>query len=81
MSKIVESYFPEIRQDLLDYALDVFYSYHENDEIEKQPSTPELLSWLRILIKNYPDSLPQDIPYKQILLKYKEDQNLDVTVQ
>lgn len=81
MFGIVEAYFPDLRNDLLDYALDVFYSYHESDEIEKQPSTPELLSRLRILVKNYPEGVPDDVPYKQVLLKYKEDQDLDIVVK
>ncbi len=81
MAEIVEAYFPDLRNDLLDYALDVFYSYHQSDEIEKQPSTPELLSRLRILIKNYPEDIPRDVPYKQVLLKYKEDQDLDIVIK
>lgn len=80
MAEIVNSYYGKLSKSLLEYALDVFYSYHENDEIEKKPSTPELLSWLLILMKEYPDKLPADVPHKHILLKYKQDQDLAIAI-
>lgn len=78
MAQIVELNFPGIQKDLLEYAISVFYQYHENFEIEKKPSTPELLAWIRVLSKNFDGSIPEDVPYKEILLKYKEDQELDI---
>jgi len=78
MVKIVELNFPDIHPDLLDYAISVFYQYHENDDINKKPSTPELLAWIRVLLKGFDGSIPEDIPYKEILLKYNEDQEFDI---
>lgn len=78
MKQIVELNFPDIQKELLDYAISVFYQYHENNEIEKKPSTPELLAWIRVLSKEFDGSIPDDIPHKEILLKYQEDMELDI---
>jgi MoxR-like ATPase len=78
MAQIVELNFPDIQKELLDYAISVFYQYHENSEIEKKPSTPELLAWIRVLSKNFDGSIPDDVPHKEILLKYQEDQEFDI---
>jgi hypothetical protein len=81
MAAIVQEYFPRLRENLLEYALDVFYAYHTNTEIQKQPSTPELLSWIKRLLTEDFDDIPQDIPFKHILLKYKEDQAVKVALK
>lgn len=78
MAQIVELNFPGIQKELLDYAISVFYSYHEHPDIEKKPSTPELLAWIRVLSKNFDSSIPDDVPHKEILLKYQEDQEFDI---
>ena len=78
LSKIVELNFPGIQKELLDYAVSVFHQYHENPDVQKKPSTPELLSWVRVLSKEYNGSIPEDIPHREILLKYQEDQDLDI---
>jgi len=78
MAQIVELNFKDIDQELLDYALDVFYSYHQNPEVEKKPSTPELLAWLQVLIREYEGVLPEDVPHKEILLKFRDDHELEI---
>lgn len=78
MAQIIQLNFPDIQIELLNYAISVFYKYHENSEIEKPPSTPELLAWIKILMKNFNGSTPNNIPHKEILLKYQEDQKLDM---
>jgi len=78
MKQIIELNFPNIQKELLDYAISVFYQYHENNEVEKKPSTPELLAWIRVLGKEFDGSIPDNIPHKEILLKYQEDMELDI---
>jgi MoxR-like ATPase len=78
MAKIVKLNFPDIRKELLNYAISVFYQYHENSEIQKKPSTPELLAWIRVLTKEYDSEIPEDVPHREILLKYQEDQELEI---
>ena len=78
MAQIVELNFPDIQRDLLNYAVSVFYQYHENNEVQKKPSTPELLSWIRVLAKEFDGTIPDNVPHKEILLKYQEDKDLDI---
>jgi len=78
MAQIVELNFPGIQKDLLNYAVSIFYQYHENNDIQKKPSTPELLAWIRVLTKEFDGTIPDDVPHKEILLKYQEDQDLDI---
>lgn len=78
LAQIVELNFPGIQKELLNYAVSVFYQYHENSEVQKKPSTPELLSWIRVLTKEYDGGIPEDVPHREILLKYQEDQALDI---
>jgi MoxR-like ATPase len=78
LAQIVELNFPGIQKELLNYAVSVFYQYHENSEVQKKPSTPELLSWVRVLTKEYDGGIPEGVPHREILLKYQEDQALDI---
>lgn len=78
LAQIVELNFPGVQKELLNYAVSVFYQYHENSEVQKKPSTPELLSWVRVLTKEYDGGIPEDVPHREILLKYQEDQALDI---
>lgn len=76
MKEIVDLNFPDINKNLLDYAISIFYEYHDHHEIKKKPSTPELLAWIKVLEKNFKGSTPSDIPHKEILLKYLEDREV-----
>ncbi len=77
MAEIVKLNFPDVEQELLDYALDVFYTYNTNKEIQKKPSIPELLAWIRVLLKTQGE-IPDGVPHKEILLKYLDDQNVEI---
>lgn len=50
MEKIIHVHFPEIKQQLLREALDVFYSLRDVNGIKKKPSTSELLDWIKLLL-------------------------------
>lgn len=78
MAQIIDLNFPNIQEDLLNYAVSVFYQYHENKDVQKKPSTPELLAWIRVLAKEFDGTIPDDVPHKEILLKYQEDQGLEI---
>lgn len=55
MEQIVGVHYPSIKKDLLDAALNAFFSIREVQGITKKPSTSELLDWLKLL-------LAEDIP-------------------
>ena len=76
MAQIVRLNFPNIQDNLLEYALNIFYQYHKSEDIEKKPSTPELLSWIAVLSKDFDGILPRSVPYKEVLLKYQEDHDI-----
>jgi len=49
MERIVQTHFPNIRQDLLREALTVFFDVRGVNELKKKPATSELLDWLKLL--------------------------------
>ena len=58
MKEIVAVHFPNIRQDLVKDALDVFFEVREAPGLRKKPSTSELIDWLKLLMA---DKIPEDI--------------------
>ena len=55
MEKIVAVHYPELKRELLQEALEVFFGLREMAGLKKKPSTSELLDWLKLL-------LAEDIP-------------------
>lgn len=49
MQSIIDVHFPDIRQQLVQQALEVFFSIRELPGLKKKPTTSELLDWLRLL--------------------------------
>jgi len=77
MRKILNVHFPDIDDELLNIAVDVFYKLRSVDNIEKKPATRELINWIRAL-QNDPDFKPKrlikgDIPYLGVLFKKSRD--------
>ena len=58
MKEIVAVHFPNICQDLVKDALDVFFEVREAPGLRKKPSTSELIDWLKLLMA---DEIPEDI--------------------
>ena len=50
MELIVQSHYPDIRQDLAREALNVFFKLREVPGLKKKPATSELLDWLKLLM-------------------------------
>ena len=84
MEKIVQTHFPNIRQDLLREALTVFFDVRGVNELKKKPATSELLDWLKLLtIEDMPpealrsqDNKPAIPPLYGALLKNEQDVHL-----
>ncbi len=55
MQSIVNVHFPDLKQNLLREALEVFFELREIPGLKKKPSTSELIDWLKLL-------LAEDIP-------------------
>lgn len=82
MAKIVDLHYPNIKQELLTEALEVFFGLRDISGLKKPPSTSELIDWLKLLIA---DELAQEtlldkttdvIPLFGALLKNEQDTGL-----
>jgi MoxR-like ATPase len=84
MEMIVKAHYPEIRQDLLREALNVFFDIRQVNELKKKPATSELLDWLKLLtIEDMPpealrsqDAKTAIPPLYGALLKNEQDVHL-----
>lgn len=50
LEQIVAVHYPQIRQQLLNTALEIFFELRELPGLKKKPSTSELLDWLKLLL-------------------------------
>ncbi|WP_111892657.1 AAA family ATPase [Acinetobacter sp. MB5] len=80
MRQIVDVHFPQISQQVLSQALEVFYQLREIPNLKKAPSTSELIDWLALIlaedvseIRLEPNQLP---PLYGALLKNEQDVQL-----
>ncbi|MBR0648038.1 MoxR family ATPase [Roseomonas terrae] len=84
MEMIVRAHYPDIRQDLLREALNVFFDIRQVNELKKKPATSELLDWLKLLtIEDMPaealrssDAKTAIPPLYGALLKNEQDVHL-----
>lgn len=80
MRQIVDVHFPQISQQVLSQALDVFYQLRQIPNLKKAPSTSELIDWLALILAEdvselrlEPNQLP---PLYGALLKNEQDVQL-----
>ena len=50
MQQIIDVHYPNVKQDLVRQALEVFFNLREDNGLKKKPSTSELLDWLKLLM-------------------------------
>jgi MoxR-like ATPase len=50
MAQIIDVHYPNIKQDLIQQALEVFFDLREVNGLRKKPSTSELIDWLKLLL-------------------------------
>src|SRR5659263_667029 len=72
---IVNFHFYSINDNLLNQAMDAFYKIRDMRDIQKKPSTSELLDWLQALILSgiAVERITEEIPYAGVLLKKNQD--------
>ena len=84
MRKIVDVHYPNITQELVQEAMEVFFDVRSIPGLKKKPSTSELIDWLKLLMADdIPDEVLKDRdPTKAIpplygaLLKNEQDVHL-----
>ena len=75
MAEIVKVHFGDIEKKLLTQAMETFYWIRDMKEIQKKPSTSELLDWLQALMISgiSVDRIRSEIPFAGVLLKKNQD--------
>ena len=84
MRRIVDVHYPDIQQELVQEAMEMFFDVRSIPGLKKKPSTSELIDWLKLLMA---DDIPDEIlkqrdPSKAIpplygaLLKNEQDVHL-----
>lgn len=75
MAEIIKVHFGDVDQTLSDASLDAFYDLRKMDELQKKPSTSELLDWIQALMISGVDvaNLSEKMPFLGVLLKKNQD--------
>ena len=75
MEQILRVHFGDLEENLVRQALAGFYWVRQLRDIEKKPSTSELVDWLRALVAGGmdPDRIVKEIPFAGVLLKKDKD--------
>ncbi|MCB6992461.1 MoxR family ATPase [bacterium 210820-DFI.6.37] len=75
MEEIVKVHFGDIDKKLCEKAMEAFYEIRNMKELQKKPSTSELLDWLQALMISGVklDTIKDEIPFVGVLLKKNQD--------
>ncbi len=84
MQAIIDVHYPDIKQQLVSDAMDIFFELRNVPGLKKKPSTSELIDWLKLLMA---DDIPEQIlkdhdprnaipPLYGALLKNEQDVHL-----
>jgi len=75
MEKIVRVHHPNLDRRLMEQAMETFYTLRNVPNIQKKPSTSELIDWLQALVVGgiNPNRIKQEMPFLGVLLKKNED--------
>lgn len=75
MEQIIRVHHPHVEKKLLEQAMETFYMLRNIPNIQKKPSTSELIDWLQALVVGgiSPNKIKQELPFLGVLLKKNED--------
>lgn len=75
MAEIVKTHFPDIEENLLNNAMEVFYWIRGIRDVRKKPSTSELIDWINALQRGGIDldTLKTKLPFIGVIVKKDED--------
>ena len=78
MREIVKVHYPDVEEKLLAQAMEAFYRLRVIRDLQKKPSTSELLDWLQALqLSGIPAArLEEEFPFLGVLLKKNQDIDL-----
>lgn len=75
MREIINVHFTEVEEHLLEQVLATFYWIRGLYNIQKKPSTSEVIDWIQALVIGgmAPDDIREKVPFAGVLLKKNED--------
>ena len=75
MEEIIRVHYGDIDQKLVSEALEAFYKIREMKDLQKRPSTSELLDWIQALMISGVsiENLYDNMPFLGVLLKKNQD--------
>lgn len=75
MYEIVNVHYPDMEKNLLDQAMHAFYWIRSMPDIQKKPSTSELLDWLQAMVLGgiRPEQVQELFPFIGTMLKKNQD--------
>jgi len=75
MEEIVRTHYPDVEENLLKNAMEVFYSIRALRDIRKKPSTSELIDWINALQIGgiSADKIRKELPFVGVIVKKDED--------
>lgn len=75
MEEIVKTHYPNIDENLMKNAMDVFYWIRSLKDVRKKPSTSELIDWVNALQRGGipTDKLRENLPFIGVIVKKDED--------
>ena len=78
MEEIVRVHFPNVEDELLKNAMDVFYEIRSLRDIRKKPSTSELIDWVNALQIGgiSADKIKKELPFIGVVVKKDEDMEI-----
>ena len=78
MAEIVKTHYPNVEENLLQNAMEVFYAIRSMRDVRKKPSTSELIDWINVLqISGIPvEKIKKELPFIGVVVKKDEDLNI-----
>jgi len=75
MTSIIKVHHPDLEENLLEQALQAFYQLRMIKDLQKKPSTSELIDWVQALAMGgiNPDTIRQCVPFMGMLIKKEQD--------
>ena len=75
MEEIVRVHLPDVEDNLLKQAFEVFYDIRAMKDVRKKPSTSELIDWINVLqLGGIPaDEIRKKLPFVGVIVKKDED--------
>ena len=75
MEEIVRTHYPNVEENVLKNAFNIFYDIRAMKDLRKKPSTSELIDWINILqISGIPaEKIQKELPFIGVIIKKDED--------